>query len=175
MESEFDRNLQHKLLKHTSNMDVDAFWDRLEPKLPRDRSRPKFIIFFIFFSGCLCAALFAWHLFLNQKFHQTLLSTLEIKETTTIIQQPQHILNQNEDVLNASNVVQTDYSNFTLTKNKLDQIQSGSHDLSSNLITSDVNRSNINQGIQQDNVESRDDEKRWMFWKILIKLAMLNN
>ncbi len=160
MESEFDRNLQHKLLKHTSNMDVDAFWDRLEPKLPRDRSRPKFIIFFIFFSGCLCAALFAWHLFLNQKFHQTLLSTLEIKETTTIIQQPQHILNQNEDVLNASNVVQTDYSNSTLTKNKLDQIQSGSHDLSSKLITSDVNISNINQGIQQHNVESRDDEKK---------------
>ncbi len=160
MESEFDRNLQHKLLKHTSNMDVDAFWDRLEPKLPRDRSRPKFIMFFIFFSGCLCAALFAWHLFLNQKFHQNLLSTLKIQETTTIIQQPQHILNQNEDVLNANNVFQTDYSNSTLTKNKLDQIQSGSHDLSSNLITSDVNISNINQGIQQHNVESRDGDKK---------------
>jgi len=160
MENEFNRNIQEKLLKHNSKMDVDAFWDRLEPKLPRDRSQPKFIMFFIFFCGCLCAALFAWHLYLNQKFHQSLLSILELKETTTIIQQPQQILNQNEDVLNANNVVQTDYSNSTLTKNKLDQIQSSPHDLSSNVITSDVNISNVNQGIQQHNVESPDDEKK---------------
>ena len=162
MENEFNRNLQEKLLKHNSKMDVDAFWDRLEPKLPRDQSRPKFIMFFVFFTAGLCTALFAWHLFLNQKFHQTLLSALDTKEaaTTLFIQQPQHIIPQSKDVLEANNASSIDFVNSTLTKDKLDQVQSGSHDLASNLIISDVNMSNINQGIQQHSVESRDDEKK---------------
>ena len=173
MESEFDRNLQHKLLKHTSNMDVDAFWDWLEPKLPREQSRPKFIMFFIFFCGTLCSVLFAWHLFLNQKIYHSYLSNLETKESipTLLIQQPQRILNKNEDVLDVNNSLQTDYSNSSLTKNKLDQFQSGSHDLSSNVIASNVNISNINKGIQQIKVESQNDEIKMEVLKKNVQIA----
>ncbi|MCI1265188.1 MAG: hypothetical protein LKG19_01365 [Saprospiraceae bacterium] len=173
MESEFDRNLQHKLLKHTSNMDVDAFWKRLEPKLPREQSRPKFIMFFIFFCGALCSVLFAWHLFLNQKIYHSYLSNIETKESipTLLIQQPQRILNQNEDVLDVNNSLQTDSSNSSLTKNKLDQIQSGSHDLSSNVIAPNVNISNINKGIQQIKVESQNDEIKMEVLKKNVQIA----
>lgn len=64
MESnQFDNNAKHRLSKHESQMDVDAFWDQLEPKLPKDKSRPKFFILILLAGILLCSGALGWYFF----------------------------------------------------------------------------------------------------------------
>lgn len=69
--NEFDRNAGSKLSRHESQLDIDAFWNQLEPKLPKDRSRPVFLILFLLLGLFACFALWKW------KFNQNLIAKNE--------------------------------------------------------------------------------------------------
>ncbi len=65
--NQFDNNAKHRLSKHQSQMDVDAFWNQLEPKLPKDKSRPKFIIWILLAGILLCSGVLGWYFFERSK------------------------------------------------------------------------------------------------------------
>ena len=65
--NEFDQNAKSRLSRHESQMDVDAFWEQLEPKLPKDKSRPKFFVLFFIAGLLLCSGLFGWYFISKSK------------------------------------------------------------------------------------------------------------
>lgn len=60
--NEFDRKSRNRLSMHESPMDVNSFWDQLEPKLPKNKSRPMLWFLFFLLGILLCSGILAWHL-----------------------------------------------------------------------------------------------------------------
>jgi hypothetical protein len=65
--NQFDKSAKSRLSGHHSQMDVEAFWNQLEPKLPKDKSRPKIFILILLAGILLCSGALGWYFFERSK------------------------------------------------------------------------------------------------------------
>ncbi len=122
--NQFDNNAKNRLSKHQSQLDVDSFWDQLEPKLPKDKSRTKIFILFLIAGLLLCSGLLGWYLFEKNKQQDSVVNSNalanQVNKSETDIKEFGNHASNTSDVKrdNASKFSQVDDAEMNENKDK---------------------------------------------------------